>query len=111
MRLFNSYVKHYDLFGCGKRYVEGYDNNIRGVLRKGKFRVRLTNSFGDKTTIVGREVRLLFIRILIGTAYGYVHKPEGLRYVGFSLAMPRKEYMLLPTSWHKGLIVTMEKSL
>lgn len=110
MRLFNSYVKHYDLFGCGKRWVEGNDNNIRGVLRKGRFRVRLVNSHGDPTTIIGRETKIGPIRVLHGTAYGYKARPEGLSYTGFSWAGKRKEYMLLPTGWHKCLVVTLERS-
>ena len=111
MRLFNSYVKHYDLFGYGKRWIEGTDNDIRGVLKYGRFRVRLTNSFGDKTTVVGRERRIGPLRILCGTAYGYAHAPAGLSYTGFSWAGKSKEYMVLPTGWHKFLFVTLEKSL
>ena len=110
MKLFNSWVKHYDLFGNGKRWIEGRDNQIRGVLRNGRFRVRLTNSFGHKTSIIGKETRFGPIRILCGTAYGYVHKPAGMTYTGFSFKGPKKEYMILPTGWHKFLFVTLERS-
>lgn len=110
MRLFNSYVKHYQLFGCGKRWVEGRDNNIRGILRNGRFRVRLTNSFGDKTSIIGCETRFGRLRILSGTAYGYIHRPEGLSYTGFGWAGKTREYLLLPTGWTKFLFVKLDKS-
>lgn len=110
MRLFNSYVRHYDIFGHGKRWIEGYDNDIRGSIRKGRFRLRLTNSHGNPTTIVGRAFRFCFIRFMCGTAYGYVNKPEGLRYFGMSLALHRYEIVILPTKWHMVLFVRLEKA-
>ena len=111
MRLSNSYVKHIQLFGCGKRWIEGRDNNIRGVLRNGRFRVRLTNSFGDKTSIVGCEWKIWRLRVLRGTAYGYIHRPEGMSYTGFSWAGKKREYMVLPTGITKFLFVTLDKEV
>ena len=111
MRLGNSYVKHYNIFGTGKRYVEGRDNNVRGILRGSRFRLRLINSFGDKTSIIGRTKRIGPIRFYVATAYGYVHKPAGLTMFGVSCGTKHTEYFVFPAGIHKFLFVVLDKEV
>lgn len=109
MTLDNSYVLHHYLGVQDKSFVEGNENHIVGTVEGDKFSVKLTNSFGDPTEIMGKVHSLGPLWILKGTAYGYKHAPGGLSYTGFGLRCRKtRVYLALPTSISSWLEVRLD---
>ena len=109
MRITNGYIKHLSLFRDDTDYLEGWDNNIRGIMRDGKFRLRLNNSFGNKASIIGWTVHVGPLRLTVSRAYGYVGKPKGVMMAGFSWGTRDREYMVIPTRLYRCLYVVLIK--
>lgn len=82
LTLFDSYVEHKYLFPWSKKkidFIEGFENRAEGVVYNKSINVKFTNSFGLNSYVEGTYIKLLFLLLLKGTAYGYSNYPNGRR--------------------------------